>query len=91
MAPKSTSDEKRGLTVLSPEDGFRFVCRPGLECFTRCCRDITIFLTPYDILRMKNALHMSSGDFLARHTVTMIGDNGLPVVVLKMQDDDDAG
>ena len=89
MSPKSTRDEKRGLTVLSPEDGFRFACRPGLECFTRCCRDITIFLTPYDILRMKNALNMSSGDFLARHTVTMIGDNGLPVVVLKMQDDDD--
>jgi hypothetical protein len=89
MPNKTASEEKTGLTVLSPEDIFHFTCHPGLPCFTRCCRDITIFLTPYDILRMKNALHISSGDFLGRYTVSMIGDNGLPVVVLKMQEDDD--
>lgn len=74
--------------MLKPEDVFRFSCHQGLECFTRCCRDVTIFLTPYDVLRMKNALHISSGDFLAKYTVTMIGDAGLPVLVLKMEDDD---
>jgi len=72
---------------LTPDDVFRFNCRPGLDCFTRCCRDITIFLTPYDILRMKNGLHLSSGDFLAKFTVIMVGDNELPVIALKMQDD----
>ena len=60
-----------------------------MGCFTRCCRDITIFLTPYDVLRMKNALQLLSGDFLARYTATLIGDVGLPVVVLKMQEDDE--
>ena len=79
--------QKKRLTVLKPEDTFRFDCRQGLDCFTRCCRDITIFLTPYDVLRMKNTLDMASGKFLADYTVTMIGDTGLPVVVLKMQDD----
>ena len=38
---------------------------------------------------MKNALNISSGDFLADYTLTMIGDAGLPVVLLKMKDDDE--
>jgi len=88
MVKKNTSKGKQGLTVLKLEDVFRFNCNKSLSCFTRCCRDITIFLTPYDILRMKNALNMSSGDFLAAYTATLIGDTGLPVVALKMLEDD---
>ena len=88
MTNASQPSNKKGLTVLSLEDNFHFECRHGLECFTRCCRDITIFLTPYDILRMKNGLKMSSEDFLHAYTVTLIGDSGLPVVALKMLDDE---
>ncbi|MBW1955646.1 MAG: YkgJ family cysteine cluster protein [Deltaproteobacteria bacterium] len=77
-----------GLTVLGPQDIFRFECRPERACFTRCCRDITIFLTPYDIIRMKNALGISSEKFLADYTVAMIGDAGFPVVALKMAVDE---
>jgi len=79
-------NHKKGLTVLSPEDIFRFDCRPGIACFTRCCRDISIFLSPYDIIRMKNALGLSSTEFLKKYTLTLIGDTGLPVVMLKMAD-----
>jgi Fe-S-cluster containining protein len=88
MLKKSNTKKKQGLKVLTPEDDFRFECHKGLNCFTRCCRNITIFLTPYDILRMKNALHISSGEFLANYTLLIIGDAGLPVVMLKMKDDD---
>ena len=88
MLKKSNTKKKQGLTVLTPENDFRFECHQGLNCFTRCCRNITIFLTPYDILRMKNALHISSEDFLANYTMSMIGDAGLPVVMLKMKDDE---
>ena len=35
---------------------FRFSCHPGVACFNRCCADVNIFLTPYDVLRMKNRL-----------------------------------
>lgn len=89
MTKKIEPAEKRPLTVLGPHDVFRFECHQGLDCYTRCCRDITIFLTPYDILRMKNALGLPSGDFLSAYTVSMIGDTGLPVVVLKMRKDDE--
>lgn len=89
MASNTPKAGKKGLSVLGPEDIFRFDCRRGLDCFTRCCRDITIFLTPYDIIRMKNALQLSSGDFLTRYTLKLIADSGLPVVALKMQPDDE--
>ncbi len=89
MPKKNEPEGKKRLTVLRPEDDFSFQCNENAGCFTRCCRDVTIFLTPYDILRMKNALNMSSGDFLAAYTATLIGDTGLPVVALKMQDDDE--
>jgi Fe-S-cluster containining protein len=89
MVKKNEPQGKQGLTVLKPQDFFRFNCNENMGCFTRCCRDITIFLTPYDVLRMKNKLHMSSGEFLAGYTVTLIGDTGLPIVVLKMMDDEE--
>ncbi len=84
----NAQSKKQGLTVLRPEDRFRFDCHKGLDCFTQCCRDITIFLTPYDILRMKNALDISSEKFLADYTHTLVGENGIPVVALKMSDDE---
>jgi len=88
MKKLSHPPEKRRLTVLSGDNNFHFACHEGLDCFTRCCRDITIFLTPYDILRMKKGLKMSSEDFLSAYTATLVGDSGLPVVALKMQDDE---
>ena len=81
--------KKGGLTVLRPNEKFRFACHHGLDCFTRCCRNISIVLTPYDILRMKNALKISSEDFLRTYTAPLISDSGLPVVMLKMQDDEE--
>lgn len=88
MTHSSSSKEKRGLRVLAPNNRFTFGCHAQLDCYTRCCRDITIFLMPYDILRMRKALGISSSEFLARYTLTMLGDNGLPVVILKMQADE---
>jgi len=83
----NSPSKKQRLTILSADDSFRFACRKGLDCFTRCCRNINIFLTPYDIIRMKNALKIQSEEFLHTYTVTLIGESGLPVIVLKMQDD----
>lgn len=84
---KNRTSAKKGLQVLRLQDRFRFDCHAGLDCFTRCCRDITIFLTPYDVLRMKNALGISSEAFLAEYTHALVGEKGMPLVVLKMGDD----
>ena len=68
---------------------FRFACHQSLPCFTRCCADLELVLTPYDIIRLKNRLHLSSGAFLDRHaTVSTDRLSGLPMVKLKMQTDE---
>lgn len=47
----------------------RFRCHKDVGCFNACCKSIDISLTPYDILRLKTRLGMSSGDFLREYTV----------------------
>jgi len=73
---------------LSLEEKFKFSCHKGLPCFNTCCNDINIFLTPYDVLRMRRSIEISSGEFLKRYTVALLGDEGLPLVVLKMLEDE---
>ena len=73
---------------LSPGSKFRFSCHKEISCFTQCCADINIFLTPYDVLRMKRALNIPSGEFLEKYTVSpFLSEQKLPLVLLKMQDD----
>ncbi|MBU4320308.1 MAG: YkgJ family cysteine cluster protein [Thermodesulfovibrionales bacterium] len=74
---------------LSLDDRFKFSCHKGLTCFNTCCNDINIFLTPYDVLRMRRGAGLSSGEFLKRYTIALLGDEGLPLVVLKMMEDED--
>ncbi len=47
----------------------QFQCRKGIECWNACCSNIDITLTPYDVLRLKNRLNMSSGEFLLQYTL----------------------
>jgi Fe-S-cluster containining protein len=75
---------------LGPESRFKFKCHPGIECFTQCCRDIHIILTPYDVIRLKNRLALSSEEFLALYTEPhMLEKTGLPVITLKFLTDED--
>ena len=48
--------------TLRPEDTFHFSCHSGIECFTKCCQDVNILLTPYDIVMMKNRLLLSRSE-----------------------------
>jgi Fe-S-cluster containining protein len=74
---------------LGRSDKFKFACHPGVPCFNECCGDVNIFLTPYDVLRLKNALGISSQDFLDKYTILPIDQNQkLPVVMLRMQDNE---
>ncbi len=67
---------------------FSFRCHSGLPCFTQCCRGIRIPLTPYDILRLKKRLQLSSEDFLALYTEPhLLEKTDLPVVTLRLLDD----
>lgn len=48
---------------------FCFACHPGVPCFTGCCRELDLALTPYDVLRLKNRLQLHSGDFLEQYVI----------------------
>jgi Fe-S-cluster containining protein len=72
---------------LGLDDHFCFRCDKDLKCFTRCCHDVSILLTPYDVLRMKRALKMDSSDFLEKYTLVLESkEKGTPVVFLKMDE-----
>jgi Fe-S-cluster containining protein len=74
---------------LGPKSKFKFKCHPGVKCFTKCCRGINIILTPYDIIRLKNRLGLSSDDFLTLYTEPQILEKtGLPVVTLKLLEEE---
>ena len=78
------------LTPLSLQDTFRFSCSPDVPCFNACCRDLNQFLTPYDILRLKNHFGLSSGEFLEQYTSQHTGpESGLPVVTLRPKNNHD--
>ncbi|MDP8208878.1 MAG: YkgJ family cysteine cluster protein [Candidatus Electryonea clarkiae] len=69
---------------------FSFSCNPGVSCFNKCCTDVNIFLTPYDIIRLKNRFDMDSEEFLARYTIMpMDARQSYPIVLFKMQNDED--
>jgi Fe-S-cluster containining protein len=80
-------------SAVSPEalDGateIRFRCFKGISCFNACCRNADVTLAPYDIVRLKRRLGMTSSGFLAKHTVPFQMDaDGMPGVKLKTTED----
>ncbi len=77
-------------TKLSLESKFRFRCHKGIKCFTSCCKDIEILLTPYDVVRLKKRLNMSSDDFLGRYTRMKTDEKSShPYAYLRMNDDEE--
>ncbi|MFZ0943219.1 MAG: YkgJ family cysteine cluster protein [Syntrophobacteraceae bacterium] len=67
---------------------FKFRCHKDISCFDKCCRNTNMLLTPYDILRMKKRLGLSSGEFLEKYTYTHIDETSShPFAVLAMNDD----
>ena len=64
---------------LSLDSEFQFNCHKGISCFNQCCRNIDIQLTPYDIVRLKNHLKLSSKEFVARYSLPFEMDaHGMP-------------
>ncbi|MDI6796768.1 MAG: YkgJ family cysteine cluster protein [Desulfatibacillaceae bacterium] len=74
-------------THLEPGDTFNFACGPHLECFNLCCRNLTLFLYPYDVARLRKALKISSGQFIDRHTqIVLRKGSHFPDVLLAMEE-----
>ena len=67
------------------ESKIQFRCHKDIACFTRCCADLDLVLTPYDIVRIKNRLRISSDAFLDLYTETNWNRHPrFPMINLKM-------
>jgi len=74
---------------LDRDSEFTFACHKDVSCFNDCCGDINIFITPYDIIRLKNRLGITSGEFLAKYTISPFDEQSkYPVLLLKMRDNE---
>jgi Fe-S-cluster containining protein len=81
-------EDKAISEKLRIDDSFRFSCGRELGCYNLCCRDINLFLTPYDILRVKRRLAIPSYEFLKTYTLPLFPEEiGHPVILLRMVPD----
>lgn len=72
---------------LGLDDKFQFHCHRGIACFNKCCENIDILLTPYDILRLKKRFGLTAREFIDRYTVDCTLDaHGMPGLKLKRRE-----
>lgn len=77
--PESPLQSPIDPVELTIDSKFQFNCHKGIACFNACCKSIDITLLPYDILRLKRNLGLSSKEFVGRYTLPFEMDfNGLP-------------
>ncbi len=75
-------------TLLGASDTINFNCHKGISCFNDCCKHADLLLTPYDIIRLKNRLGLSSTDFLTKHAVPFEMDgSGTPGLKMRTEDE----
>ncbi|MDR2573156.1 MAG: YkgJ family cysteine cluster protein [Desulfovibrio sp.] len=77
----------KSLPQLAPGESFWFACHPDVPCFNACCADLTMPLTPYDVLRLCCGLNMGSEQFFEEFSrVGCYEDTGFPLLHLRMED-----
>lgn len=76
------------VTRLCGRKRFSFGCHSRLPCFTECCRELELVLTPYDVLCLRRELHLNAAEFLDRYVIVEEDEKGgFPVLYLGMVDD----
>ena len=72
-------------TEINDNSCFSFDCNPGISCFNQCCHNLNLFLYPYDIIRLKHHLGISSDIFLEKYVDVVLRDSSFfPEVLLSM-------
>jgi len=70
---------------LEDNDTFSFRCHQEIACFNKCCRNLNLFLYPYDVIRLKKQLNITSDQFLDKYAdVARRPSNFFPDVLLSM-------
>ncbi|MHC1724575.1 MAG: YkgJ family cysteine cluster protein [Syntrophobacteraceae bacterium] len=90
MEIRETAHEGIQQMMQPPNNGgFQFACHPGVPCFTECCRDLSLLLTPYDSVRLKGRLGLSSSEFIDRYADCRFDESRhLPMLYLQMAENE---
>jgi Fe-S-cluster containining protein len=76
------------VTQLQEGESFCFKCHPGVPCFTDCCQQLDLALTPYDVARLKEVLGLTGKAFLEQYAVIEYQEGDIfPRVYLAMKND----
>ena len=86
---KKSKSDKVVPIKLTENSRFKFRCHKGVRCFTACCSNINIVLPPYDLLRLRKRLGMTTEDFINTYCdIEILAKTLLPVIILKMGKDE---
>ena len=86
---KSTNPSNIEPLKLTMDSQLKFRCHPGVSCFTACCGNIKIVLTPYDILMLTRRLEIPPHEFLHTYTTpTYLEKTDMPGVMIKLREED---
>lgn len=78
----------KNIERIGSDQQFNFACHNKVRCFTDCCSHLDLALTPYDVLRLKNNLNMSSAEFLEKYVIIeQQQEDVFPQLYLTMVDD----
>ena len=78
--PSNILPEKLTLT-----SRLQFCCHPKVSCFTACCHNIKIILTPYDILILRRRLGIQAHEFIIEYAEpTYLEKTDMPGVQIKL-------
>jgi hypothetical protein len=70
------------MAIAVDEDfSFRFCCDPR-KCSLACCHGHAIALSPYEVLRIRGYLRLSSEELEERYLLTHYDPSGLPLLML---------
>ncbi len=86
---ENTTDASQAFLDTLPElaagETFLFACNETVPCFNRCCAELTLPLTPYDMLRLRQHFEIDSDTFIQTHAqMRTFPDTGFPLPLLKM-------
>ena len=76
------------IARIKPGESFSFLCHKDIACFTHCCRQLELALTPYDVLRLRQATRLNSSELLANYIIKEQEESDIfPRYYLTMVDD----
>lgn len=86
---KTQKEFPQGMEPLGKKK-FTFHCHDGVDCYMTCCRNVDMFLYPYDVLRLKKGLKITSQEFMEQYSRVVQGTSHpyFPSIMLRLTDDE---